>query len=903
MRAFAVTGPCRHQQSTPMLDDPLPVVLDPARVAAVAATGLMDTPPEVGFDRLTRLAALLLDAPVAAISLIGEDRVFLKSALGFQEPLATTRVAPLSHSYCKHTIAARAAVVVQNAPEDPLFKEHPATKDLGVVAYAGVPLITGTHAIGTLCVVDGKPRQWTERDLEILSELATSVLTEVELRKKVGELTDARAVFSAVANSAQDAIITTDSDGVIVFWNGAATRIFGYEPQEIIGRSLTTLIPVRLHAEYREFGNRQHVGKTVEVPRVTKDGTEVFVELSLSTWTSAGRVFLTGILRDVTERNKQALRLRQTEEYLSLTVDNAPIGMALVAVDGRFTRVNKALCEIVGYSADELITKTFQQLTHPDDLEADLELLRQLMYGDIARYKLAKRYIHASGRLVDIMLHVSIVRGPHGEPSHFIVQIEDVTAIKAAEAALAQKTTILESVLTQMNEGVMVVDSISRVVLKNPAAERVLGPGPINYDPANSAYLLSPDGKHPYLWDELAHVRALQGERVDQEEVFYRGRPGRPGRWHSVTAAPLEGPNGKVWGAVVVGRDITRLKTQTAMIQLLQGVATAANQASSVHEALRQVLALVCEFTSRAVGHVYLARGNELEPTGIWWVRPGASFEAFRDFTSRVRLVAGLGLPGRVLEKGLAVHVENAPSEPGFLRTRPGVELGLGGGFAFPVVVGKEVVAVIECYSDRPEKADLGLLEVMMHIGEQIGRVVERERHAEAVRNLSLTDELTGLYNRRGFTTLVEPQLRAAARQKKGALILFADMDGLKRINDELGHEAGDEAIRSMAAVLRSTFRDSDILARLGGDEFVAFLPDADDIATPERRLQEGLSLENVRAGRPFVVAASVGAVRFEPATVETLDELLQRADSQMYEQKRRRRALRDSVRPHARLG
>lgn len=572
-------------------------------------------------------------------------------------------------------------------------------------------------------------------------------------------------------------------------------------------------------------------------------------------------------MRDVTERNRQALRLQRTEEYLRLTIDNAPIGMALVNVEGCFLRVNKALCAIVGYPAEVLVTKTFQQITHPDDLGADLELLRRLLYGEIPRYKLAKRYIHADGHFVDVMLHVSIARGAHGEPSHFIAQIEDVSAIKLAEAALAQKTEILESVLAQMNEGVMVVDAQSHVVMKNPAAERILGAGPIDYDARNAAYLLSPDGKRPFEWDELAHVRALRGERVDQEEVYYRGKPGRAGRWHSVTAAPLhEGEGGPVWGAVVVGRDITRLKVQNATIQLLQEVATAANQASSVHDALQQVLRRVCEFSSRAVGHVYLVRGTELAPTSIWYCRGSETFAAFRDVTARAQLVLGLGLPGRVVETGQPMHVEDAQKDPLFLRARAGTELGIGGGFAFPALVGREVVAVFECYSDRPEKVEVALLETLRNVGQQIGRVVERERYAEAVRNLSLTDELTGLCNRRGFTTLVESQLRAAVRQRKRALLLFADMDGLKRVNDELGHEAGDEALRAIAAVLKSTFRDSDIVARLGGDEFVAFLLDTDDLATAERRLQESLSLDNLRSRRSYVLAMSVGAVRFDPS-------------------------------------
>lgn len=277
-----------------MTEDVLPAVLDPARLSSLAATGLMDSPAEAAFDRLTRLATKLLNAPIALVSLVDGRRQFFKSAVGLAEPLASRRETPLTHSYCKHVVADRQPLIVSNAREHPVLKHHLATLELGVVAYAGIPLILSDgNALGSFCVADDKAHEWSEHDIEVLRELAAATLTEIELRAKVHELTTFREGFRAVADSAKDAIITTDSEGTIVFWNQAATLLFGYEPDEILGKSIMTIIPGRLHEEYRQERNRQYIGETVEVPRVRKDGAEISVELSLSPWAFSHGVLLT----------------------------------------------------------------------------------------------------------------------------------------------------------------------------------------------------------------------------------------------------------------------------------------------------------------------------------------------------------------------------------------------------------------------------------------------------------------------------------------------------------------------------------------------------------------------------------------------------------------------------------
>jgi diguanylate cyclase (GGDEF)-like protein len=171
------------------------------------------------------------------------------------------------------------------------------------------------------------------------------------------------------------------------------------------------------------------------------------------------------------------------------------------------------------------------------------------------------------------------------------------------------------------------------------------------------------------------------------------------------------------------------------------------------------------------------------------------------------------------------------------------------------------------------------------------------QRQADELRALSLVDELTGLYNRRGFLTLATQQLKLCDRTLRPALVVFVDLDGMKRINDELGHEFGDQALIETASILRQCFRYSDVVARLGGDEFVALAIDASvDVSSAlEHRLYEKLAELNFREGRAFTLQFSVGMAPYDPSSAEMIEEVLARADNLMYENKRARKAARQS--------
>ncbi len=170
--------------------------------------------------------------------------------------------------------------------------------------------------------------------------------------------------------------------------------------------------------------------------------------------------------------------------------------------------------------------------------------------------------------------------------------------------------------------------------------------------------------------------------------------------------------------------------------------------------------------------------------------------------------------------------------------------------------------------------------------------VKERDRAEEMLRLLSLTDELTGLYNRRGFSTLSEQQFRIAHRDKKPLLLVAADLDGLKGINDTLGHAEGDIALIETAAILRECVRESDIIARIGGDEFALLLTGGDQRFDTEKllsRLEKLIEKHNRKGKHKWKISLSIGFASRSPDSEQSLDDLIRRADTMMYEQKKSR--------------
>ncbi|WP_244224983.1 sensor histidine kinase [Corallococcus sicarius] len=269
------------------------------------------------------------------------------------------------------------------------------------------------------------------------------LLLEAKHRQVEQSLRLSEARFSGIVSHAADAIISIDHAQRIILFNASAERIFGYAASEVLGQPLDVLLPERfraVHARHvRQFlegsASSRQMGERLPISGRRKGGEEFLAEASISKLDVEGTQLLTVSLRDISARKWSEDVLRNSEERFRTAFEYAPIGMALVGLDGRFLTVNASLCDIVGYSREELLARSFQDLTVAEDLEKDLLNARRLRSGDIDTVQREKHYRHRDGHILNIQLTASSVRDAHGEPVHFIAQMQDITERKQLEQA------------------------------------------------------------------------------------------------------------------------------------------------------------------------------------------------------------------------------------------------------------------------------------------------------------------------------------------------------------------------------------------------------------------------------------------------------------------------------------
>lgn len=282
-----------------------------------------------------------------------------------------------------------------------------------------------------------------------------------------------RQVFEK--NRAIQLLIDPD-DGTIIDANPAACEFYGYAQEEIKDKKISDINTLQVEElseklsqaklESRSFFTFQHRLANGEVRDVEVHSSPIDLEK---------RTVLYSIVHDITDRTRAEAALKENEATFRSAFDYSAIGMALVLPDGRWFQVNRSVCEIVGYTEQELLARDFQSITHPDDLAEDLEYVRQLLSGEIKSYQMEKRYVHKSGRIVRVALSVSLVRDSQDHPLYFIAQIQDVTDRALAEEALYNSEVRYRELFENANDLIYTHDLKGNFTSLNKAGERITG--------------------------------------------------------------------------------------------------------------------------------------------------------------------------------------------------------------------------------------------------------------------------------------------------------------------------------------------------------------------------------------------------------------------------------------------
>ena len=571
-----------------------------------------------------------------------------------------------------------------------LFRDESASREMftklkasGQTRYEDLPL---------------ESRDGTKHEVEVVANLYNEAgrsviqcsVRDISERKK-SEILSNR--LTAIIASSADAIISTDLDGVITSWNEGAEKIFGYMAEEMAGQSITKLIPTdRLDEETLIIATirRGESAYHTETLRKTKDGRMIHVSVTASPIKDAlGKVIgVSKVARDITGRKLAEAELRDSNQRFRGTFENAAVGIAHVACDGHWLRINTRICEITGYEREELLTKTFQEITHPDDLDADVSQLNHLLAGGIESYTMEKRYFRKDGPLVWVNLTVSALRTPEGEVEYLIAVVEDISKRKASEDSLRASELRMRLATEATGVGVWEWHIETDTIRWDAEMFRIYGVTPtadgvVHYSTWSEAVLP----------EDLAHEESVLQDTVrrgGRSERFFRIRRASDGEIRHIHAVEVCRQDAKGQTEWVVGTnlDITERTQTSEKLREAKEAAEAANRSKDrflavlSHE-LRTPLTPVL-MTAASLEHDPNLRPNVREDMAM--IRRNIEMETklIDDLLDVTRIASGkLELRTEPLDLNNAVHHVCSMCRPQLLGQETELTLDLSGDVGF----------------------------------------------------------------------------------------------------------------------------------------------------------------------------------------------------------------------------
>jgi diguanylate cyclase (GGDEF)-like protein/PAS domain S-box-containing protein len=541
-------------------------------------------------------------------------------------------------------------------------------------------------------------------------------------------------------------------------------------------------------------------------------------------------------------------KLDEVTRIYQTTFDLAAIGIAHITLDGKWLRINPFLCQMLGYTAEELQSKTFQELTYPEDLAPDLHLVQELLAGKRVSYSLEKRYIKKNGDVVWGHLSVSLVRDVWGLPSYFISIIKNIDVRIRAQDQGEQSRARLRAVLDSLSEGVIVFSHDGKLLEANPAAMQLFGyrdkadilSEPIDLAATFDATTL--DGESVPV-EDWPVSRLMRNETVSNAElVVHRRDTGRS--WiASISGRLISTPQLPQPLAVLTVEDITkRLMAETALRVSEQRLRLAFDHIPDM---------IVIYDPDQRIQYVNLAAAHNI------------------------------GLSEKDL---IGHHARNAPGQSIVALWQPLLTATLASAalqaddFDFPAETGLRHLRVT-CVPITDGSQSVREIMVICH------DYSERRQAEERIRQAALHDPLTGLPNRSLLYEYARHTFAAANRSGQEVSVLFIDLDRFKPINDIHGHEVGDMVLRQVANRLRRSMRGEDIVFRLGGDEFLALVPHHHDAPAGEKvaqHLMEAVSSPYHVGSVEASLSCSIG-ISIYPRDGDDIDILIGHADAAMY--------------------
>jgi PAS domain S-box-containing protein len=430
-----------------------------------------------------RLKALLengcrqFSLPIGILSHIyGENYEIIQIVIP-DEAIKPGDILELGNTYCRETIKANGPIGFEHAGASD-WKTHPCYREYRLETYIGIPVVAGKKVYGTLNFSSPTARAtpFTAADREILGLMGQWVGSEIHRQQTERSLQLEKDTAQRYLDVAGVMLLIIGADQKVTLINRKGSELLGYTEEEIIGRNwFDVFVPPGNRDSLRQSFERMIAGKEelpeyIQNPVVTSAGEERLIAWHNTVlFDEAGNITATlSSGEDITTRQRAVEQLRQREEQLRLTLEHAPIGILTAGLDGRLLSVNPTLCDILGYTSDELARLSIHDITHPDDRESTRGKFQELIDGSIGSCDLEKHYVRKDGAVITVRARAGLVRDADMQPLMVVGEIEDITQRDRVEK-------LFRLVVESAPNGIVMVDTSGRIVLVNSQLEKYFG--------------------------------------------------------------------------------------------------------------------------------------------------------------------------------------------------------------------------------------------------------------------------------------------------------------------------------------------------------------------------------------------------------------------------------------------
>jgi diguanylate cyclase (GGDEF)-like protein/PAS domain S-box-containing protein len=733
-----------------------------------------------------------------------------------------------------------------------------------------------------------------DRDRGPVGEVETD-----ELVRTLDALRDSEERYRELFENANDMVYTHDLAGRLTTFNRAAERLTGYTREEAMRMSVDDLVDPGDLPLLRSMLTRKLNGEVptaYELVMSAKDGRRVSVEVSTRLIVHDGKPLgVQGIARDITERKRAEELSRQSEERFRLLVEHSSDGIYLVGPDGVVGHATRPVTRILGHAFEDLVGRHVLDLLHPDDRDHAAWFFADMLGKPGVAVNTSYRCLHKDGEF-RYLEAVGVSRLNEPDVGAVVINFRDVTERKRTEQALAESEERFRAVFESALVGIARVDLGGRLVEANRALQEMFG---LVQDELRGRVLH--DFMHPdeadvshREWKDLIDG-ALDHSRAERRILRRDGQP----LWVNLTASMVRDRSSRPRFAIVMLENISERKQAEAALQdtnrrladwvaeleqrkreisLLSEMGDMLRACRSLEEAYGVIEPMASQLFPRESGAVsVIAPGASIvETVAAWGLRGGERFFSMDDCWA--------------LRRGRPHLVEHG--RHGLVCKHVGT-LADSACVCVPMLAQGELLGLLHMTISEQGRSLEARHRFVMTVAEHIALAIANLKLRETLRNQSIRDALTGLFNRRYMEESLEREMRRAARGRHPVGIIMLDLDHFKRFNDTYGHEAGDDLLRRVGATLQRSIRAEDIACRYGGEEFTLIMPEASlvDAGLRAESIRESIKALGADPRRQAFGSVTIsGGVATFPDHGPTGDTELRAADAALYQAKARGR-------------